>query len=138
MGKNKALAHHTSTYFHTRRVSISGVLLARLTTCKRLANSFPKLSLITLPPRENGGIAGRPDIRADLSISNNSLPKLNLITVSIELPPQVSEDLHSEDLVHPCRGMMRYTYTSRSHDSMAATAASPLVALYRNARYSMG
>ena len=22
MGKNKALAHHTSTYFHTRRVSI--------------------------------------------------------------------------------------------------------------------
>ena len=25
MGKNKALAHHTSTYFHTRRVSIFGV-----------------------------------------------------------------------------------------------------------------
>ena len=23
MGKNKALAHHTSTYFHTRRVSSS-------------------------------------------------------------------------------------------------------------------
>ena len=22
MGKNKAVAHHTSTYFHTRRVSI--------------------------------------------------------------------------------------------------------------------
>ena len=28
MGKNKALAHHTSTYFHT--------LLVRLTTCERL------------------------------------------------------------------------------------------------------
>ena len=47
---------------------ISGVLV-RLNTCKRLTNSLPKLSLINAPPRKNGGIAGRPDIRADLSIS---------------------------------------------------------------------
>ena len=29
MGKNKALAHHTSTYFHTRRVSILTQLLSQ-------------------------------------------------------------------------------------------------------------
>ena len=29
MGKNKALAHHTSTYFHTRRVSIR-ILIVKL------------------------------------------------------------------------------------------------------------
>ena len=51
--------------------SISGVLV-RLTTCKRLINCLPKLSLITtyntLPP-SNGEIAGRPELRADLPIS---------------------------------------------------------------------
>ena len=26
MGKNKALAHHTSTYFHTRRVDVTQLL----------------------------------------------------------------------------------------------------------------
>ena len=35
---------------------ISGVLLiVRLTTCKRLTKSLPKLSLITLPPPETAG-----------------------------------------------------------------------------------
>ena len=33
---------------------ISGVLV-RLTTCKRLTNSLPKLSLITLSPPETAG-----------------------------------------------------------------------------------
>ena len=33
---------------------IRGVLV-RLTTCKRLTNSLPKLSLITLPPPETAG-----------------------------------------------------------------------------------
>ena len=50
---------------------ISGVLV-RLTTCKRFNNnnSLPKLSLLFNPPTpRNGGIAGRPDTRADLSIS---------------------------------------------------------------------
>ena len=47
---------------------ISGALV-RLTTCKRLTKSLSKLSLTTLSPPETAGIAGRPDIRADLSIS---------------------------------------------------------------------
>ena len=33
MGKNKALAHHTSTYFHTRRVSIVPALLLKGRAC---------------------------------------------------------------------------------------------------------
>ena len=32
-----------------------GYYLVRLTTCKRLTNSLPKLSLITLSPRETAG-----------------------------------------------------------------------------------
>ena len=48
---------------------VSGVLV-RLTTCKRLTDTrslLPKLPYYTLPPW-NGGISGRSDIRADLSI----------------------------------------------------------------------
>ena len=48
------------------------LVVVRLTTCKRLTNnSLPKLSITTLFPPETAGyiVCGRPDIRADLSIS---------------------------------------------------------------------
>ena len=45
-----------------------GGVLVRLTTCKILTNSLPNLSYIAPPPPGNGGIAGRPDFRADLSM----------------------------------------------------------------------
>ena len=39
-----------------RFVKVSaGYYLVRLTTCKRLTNSLPKLSLITLSPPETAG-----------------------------------------------------------------------------------